>query len=220
MPTLMEIADSIYYSKCARCQYVASESDEYCPSCQYFLGETCEYSRNPQSALLPPTLSEYSFVVFQCSYLGSTGCTFVGQGPVVVAQTNMNIPESFEVIDSQNYDENIAAFGDSALPQPGDVLIAVNDICVTHLSHGQFSRLAKRIRLRCPRDALRLTFRRYHQSIVDIKVSLSRAVAVFSILSMCQYRDKRRTWALRLFNQYRLNPQLLRWIRMTILAWR
>jgi hypothetical protein len=117
--------------------------------------------------MLPPPISEYSFLSFDCSYLASTGCTFVGQGPIVVAHSSMTVPESSEITETVDYtggfdEDSKAALLDSAIPQVGDVLIAVNGMCVTHLTHTQFSRLAKRIRQRHPRDPLRLSFRRFH----------------------------------------------------------
>eukprot|EP01035_Chromulina_nebulosa_P020047 gene20047-26027_t len=146
---LVDVTDNAYFGICAKCQ--KENINEYCtncPSCQHDLGPISYFLKPISSELLPQPIESFQFITFECAFRGSTGCVYQGDGPVIISQV-------FDVMR-----EHLIS-NDGHVPQVGDIVISINDLPITGISHIQFSKVVSRIRLNNTGNPLVIRFRRY-----------------------------------------------------------
>jgi len=192
-PIMNDITDDLYSSICARCETPQLfETFSRCPKCNYDLGPITSYSV-PLSASLLPSKPEDSFtyIVYSFTFFIDSKLPFrlLGDCPVVVAALISNATERYSKIPTEgNLLEITGPLADylrskgnekSLLtPTVGDIILAINDIQVSHLNSNQIKRFVKRIRKGVSVstravDTYTITFRRHmhEEPSVDCEIT-------------------------------------------------
>eukprot|EP00595_Chromulina_sp_UTEXLB2642_P003834 CAMPEP_0196768118 /NCGR_PEP_ID=MMETSP1095-20130614/42358_1 /TAXON_ID=96789 ORGANISM="Chromulina nebulosa, Strain UTEXLB2642" /NCGR_SAMPLE_ID=MMETSP1095 /ASSEMBLY_ACC=CAM_ASM_000446 /LENGTH=617 /DNA_ID=CAMNT_0042137237 /DNA_START=857 /DNA_END=2707 /DNA_ORIENTATION=+ len=169
---LIDVTDNAHFGICAKCQ--KENINEYytnCPSCQYDLGPISYFLKPISSELLPQPIESFQFIIFECVFRGSTGCVYQGDGPVIISQV-------FDVM------KDHLISNDGHIPQVGDIVISINDLPITGISHIQFSKVVSRIRLIDTGNPLVIRFRRYVDEHTVDPTTIIAPVAVISSYSI------------------------------------
>ena len=148
-PILRDICDNFFFSQCARCkQENIIETALTCPKCQYDLGPCNSYSRPLSPTILPPPISEHSYVVIEAAFGLTIPFKIGGDCPVIVTHSHFengltatNII-SRDIIKGHSQPRIVEAVGPQAKyltehpdlsPAVGDVVFKVDGVEVTHL---------------------------------------------------------------------------------------
>ena len=169
-PILHDITDNTEFGVCARCLRPAIKEDQtHCPDCSHYLGPGSSYAQPVDPARCPAYATEYSFIVFECTYPGKLPLPFrmLGDCPVVVTailQNSIATSSRGYLVNSQGPQaEWLHAFG--LVPAIGDVVVAVDSATVTHLNSNQCKRLVKKKHATYMNvdgmPTIRVTFRRH-----------------------------------------------------------
>jgi hypothetical protein len=150
---LADITDNPYYSICARCGLTnIFETALTCPNCQHDLGPATKPLTIGLAEVPPlkkPEDHASSFITFECAFSGQLGCRIQGDGPTLVTliidpEIVLKIQEG-KIIESVGDEAHITALTQHGFrPRIGDVLVAIEDINVSHLNSVEVHRYIKR----------------------------------------------------------------------------
>ena len=158
--TLVDVTDDEYYSRCAKCGLdQIHDSHQQCPECNNMLGRSNCYSQAAaiipdghgssitdsnaefRASQQPVKSTEMCYIVFECRVEQKLGCNLYGDGPVAV-ESLMDCPLRMGqgiVKYSQGHYATLL-LRRARFPSVGDVLVAVGDVEVEHLSAVEVSR--------------------------------------------------------------------------------
>lgn len=146
-----DVTDIPNFGACPRCG--ASGLDESivtCPPCGMSLGPKadflcCNDSGHPHASFSPAVPDSFTCATYACRFMGQLGFSLTGDGPVIVHRLlkvshGHGACSEGSLLSAQGPNVELLLSHSSLKATPGDILVAIDGITVTHLNTEELTR--------------------------------------------------------------------------------
>lgn len=151
---ISDITDNTNFGVCPRCGATGlDENVTICPPCGMNLGSKASFLNpndvmHPNPSFAPALPGTFTCITFQCHFMGQLGFSLAGDGPVLVnrllkVSRGHGVVSEGTLLSSQGPNMELLLAHSALKVTPGDVVISVDGITVTHLNTEELTRFIR-----------------------------------------------------------------------------